>query len=100
VLRDTPFEVIHFNFPRATLDAFGEDAELPYVGRLHCTGGQPDPVLYHLAEMIRPYIARKIELPGLFLDHNLQMRCGREAVAIHGFGPYQREDGDGTYLSG
>jgi hypothetical protein len=63
VLRDTPFEVIHFNIPRATLNAFTEDAELPNVERLHCPEGQSDPVLYHLAEMIRPYIVRKIELP-------------------------------------
>jgi hypothetical protein len=34
--------------------------------------------------MIRPHIVRKIELPGLFLDHYIQMLCGREAVAIHG----------------
>jgi hypothetical protein len=49
VLRDTPFEVIHFNIPRATLNAFTEDAELPNVESLHCPEGQPDPVLYHLA---------------------------------------------------
>jgi AraC family transcriptional regulator len=77
VLRDTPFEVIHFNIPRATLNAFTEDAELPMVGHLHCPEGHPDPVLYHLAEMIRPYVCRRIELPSLFLDHYLQMLCGR-----------------------
>jgi AraC family transcriptional regulator len=75
VLRDTPFEVIHFNLPRATLNAFTEDAELPMIGHLHCVEGHPDPVLYHLAAMIRPYVCRKIQLPGLFLDHYLQMLC-------------------------
>jgi hypothetical protein len=79
---------------------FSEDAELPNIGRLHCPEGQPDPVLYHLAAMIRPHIVRKIELPGLFWIIIFKMLCGREAVAIHGFGPYQREDGDGTCLSG
>jgi AraC-like DNA-binding protein len=85
VLRDTPFEVIHFNIPRATLDAFTEDAELPNVGSLQCPEGQPDPVLYHLAEMIRPYIVRKIELPGLFLDHYLQMLFGRIVLTYSAF---------------
>jgi AraC family transcriptional regulator len=75
VLRDTRFEVIHFNIPRATLNTFTEDAELPMVAHLQCSEGHPDPVLYHLAEMIRPYVCRKIELPGLFLDHYLQMLC-------------------------
>src|ERR1700733_5766899 len=49
VLRDRPFEVVHFNLPRATLNAFTEDAELPTIGRLHCSEGHPDPILYHLA---------------------------------------------------
>jgi len=75
VLRDSPFEVVHFNLPRATLNAFTEDAELPTIGRLHCSEGHPDPILYHLAAMIRPYVCRKHELPGLFLDHFLQMLC-------------------------
>ena len=75
VLRDTPFEVIHFNLPRGTLDAFTEDADLPMIGSLHCLEGHPDPVLYHLAAMIRPYVCQQIELPGLFLDHYLQMLC-------------------------
>ena len=75
VLRDSPFEVVHFNLPRATLNAFTEDAELPTIGRIHCSEGHLDPILYHLAAMIRPYVCRKHELPGLFLDHYLQMLC-------------------------
>jgi AraC family transcriptional regulator len=75
VLRDTPFEVIHFNIPRATLNAFTEDAELPTVGHLRCPEGHLDLVLYHLAKMIRPYVRQKLELPGLFLDQYLQMLC-------------------------
>ena len=96
VLRDTPFEVIHFNIPRATLNAFTEDSELPNVERLHCPEGQSDPVLYHLAEMIRPYIVRKIELPGLFLDHYLQMLCGR-IVLTYGALPISRESRKGGF---
>jgi AraC family transcriptional regulator len=75
VLRDTPIEVIHFNIPRATLNAFTEDADLPMVGHLPCEEGHPDPILYHLAEMVRPYLNRQVALPGLFLDHYLQMLC-------------------------
>jgi AraC family transcriptional regulator len=96
VLRDTPFEVIHFNVPRATLNAFTEDAELPNVGSLRCPEGQPDPVLYHLAEMIRPYVVQKIELPGLFLDHYLQMLCGR-IVLTYGDVPLRHEPYKGGF---
>jgi AraC family transcriptional regulator len=80
VLRDTPFEVIHFNIPRATLAAFTEEAELPMVGHLRCPEGHLDLVLYHLAELIRPYVCQKLELPGLFLDQYLQMLCGHIAL--------------------
>jgi AraC family transcriptional regulator len=75
VLRDTPFEVVHFNIPRATLNAFTDDADLQTVGHLRCEEGHLDPILYHLAEMVRPYLNRKVALPGLFLDHYLQMLC-------------------------
>jgi AraC family transcriptional regulator len=80
VLRDTPFEVIHFNIPRATLAAFTEEAELPMVGHLRCPEGHLDLVLYHLAELIRPYVCQKLELPGLFLDQYLQMLLGHIAL--------------------
>ena len=76
VLRDTPFEVIHFNIPRATLNAFTEEAELPMVGHLRCPESHLDLVFYHLAEMIRPHVCQRLELPGLFLDEYLQMLCG------------------------
>jgi AraC family transcriptional regulator len=94
VLRDTPFEVIHFNIPRATLNTFTEDAELPMVTHLQCSEGQPDPVLYHLAEMIRPYVCRKIELPGLFLDHYLQMLCSH-IVLTYGAPPLPHDSHKG-----
>jgi AraC family transcriptional regulator len=85
VLRDTPFKVIHFNIPRATFNAFAEDADLPTVGHLRCEEGHPDPVLYHLAEMIRPYLCQRIGLPALFLDHYLQMLCSHIVLTYGGF---------------
>lgn len=82
---DTPFEVLHFNVPRATLNAFTEDARLPSVNGLHSPEGLRDPVLHHLAQMILPFIREKSELPALFVDHYLRMLCGR-LVTSYGAG--------------
>jgi AraC-like DNA-binding protein len=46
------------------------------VGHLRCPESHLDLVFYHLAEMIRPYVCQRLELPGLFLDEYLQMLCG------------------------
>jgi AraC family transcriptional regulator len=98
VLRDTPFEVVHFNLPRATLNAFTEDAELPMIGHLHCSEGHPDPILYHLAAMIRPSVCRKHEIPGLFLDHYLQMLCSH-VVLTYGSLPLPHDSHKGGLAS-
>jgi AraC family transcriptional regulator len=81
VLRDTPFKVLHFNIPRPTFNAFTEDADLPTVEHLRCEEGHLDPVLYHLAEMIRPYLCKQVGLSALFLDHYIQMLCSHIVMA-------------------
>lgn len=81
VLWNTPFEVIHFNVPRATLNAFTEDANLPTVSELHGPEGLRDPVLHHLAQMIVPFVREKNVIPGLFVDHYFQMLCGRLVIS-------------------
>lgn len=77
VLRDTAFEVVHFNIPRATLNAFTDDACLPPICELHCPEGWQDPVLHHLAEMILPFVREKTAPPSLFVHQYVQMLCAR-----------------------
>ena len=76
-LRDTAFDCVHYNLPRATLDAFAEDAGLPKVGSLDCEQGTADPVLYHLTQMMLPYLGQAHRPSDLFLDHFFLMLCGR-----------------------
>jgi AraC family transcriptional regulator len=78
---DTPFELLHFNVPRATLNAFTEDADLPRVSELRSPEGIRDPVLYHLAQMILPFIREKSVPPALFVDHYFRMLCGRLVIS-------------------
>ena len=76
-LRDTAFDCVHYNLPRSTLDAFAEDAGLPKVGSLECEQGTRDPVLYHLTQMLLPYLGQAHRPSDLFLDHLALMLCGR-----------------------
>jgi AraC family transcriptional regulator len=75
--RNSPFESVHFNVPRATLDLFAEDLDLPRVTSLHCSQGTFDRVLYYLARMILPALEPSAPRPpALFLDHFVLMLCG------------------------
>jgi AraC family transcriptional regulator len=75
--RNSPFDSIHFNVPRATLDYFAEDLELPRVATLYCPQGTFDHVLYHLARLILPALEVSSPRPkSLFLDHYVLMLCG------------------------
>jgi len=76
-LRDTGWDSVHYNLPRSTLDAFTEDAGLPKVDTLLCEQGTPDPVLYHLTQMLLPGFGSHDQVDDLFLDHFVLMLCGR-----------------------
>jgi AraC family transcriptional regulator len=76
-LRDTGWDCVHYNLPRTTLDAFTEDAGLPKVDTLLCDQGTPDPVLYHLTQMLLPSFGSHEPIPDLFFDHFVLMLCGR-----------------------
>jgi AraC family transcriptional regulator len=75
VLRSGDIDVMHFNLPKATLGAFTESSELPSVTALCGVEGRRDEILYRLAQMILPSIAREQQLPNLFLDYFVQVVC-------------------------
>jgi len=77
VLRTSAYETIHFNVPRATLNAFTDDAESPTIQTLRCFEGRRDPVLHHLAQMIEPALSMREGFSDLFLDHFVQLVCSR-----------------------
>jgi AraC family transcriptional regulator len=76
-VRNTPFDNVHYNLPRSTLDAFTEDIGLRKIDALLCEQGTSDPVLYHLTQMILPYLGSHAPVEDLFLDHFVLMLCGR-----------------------
>jgi AraC family transcriptional regulator len=76
-LRNTTFDCVHYNLPRATLDEFTEDAELPQVSDLVCTAGAADNILHHLTQMILPAMETGNGMPQLVQDHFILMFCAR-----------------------
>jgi AraC family transcriptional regulator len=76
-LRDTGWDAVHYNLPRSTLDAFTEDVGFPKIDTLLCEQGTPDPVLYHLSQMLLPSLGSHHQVPDLFFDHFVLMLCGR-----------------------
>jgi AraC family transcriptional regulator len=76
-LRTTAFDSVHYNVPRSTLDAFTEDIGRPKIDALLCDQGTPDPVLYHLTQMLLPQLGSHAPVADLFFDHFVLMLCGR-----------------------
>jgi AraC family transcriptional regulator len=76
-LRNSPFDSVHYNLPRTTLDGFTEDAGLPKVDTLLCDQGTRDDVLYHLTLMLLPYLGPNNQLSDLFFDNFVLMFCTR-----------------------
>ncbi len=74
-VRDTAFDCVHYNLPRPTLDAFTDDAGLPRVGNLTCEQGSRDPTLYHLTQMVLPYLGSPRRPSVLLMDHFVLMLC-------------------------
>lgn len=89
-LRDSAFDCVHYNLPRTTLDAFAEDAGLPRVGNLACEQGTRDPALYHLTQMVLPYLGSTQQPSDLFLEHFVLMLCGRLVEAYGSVGRVAR----------
>jgi AraC family transcriptional regulator len=74
-VRPSAFECLHYNLPRATLEAFTEDSGLPDVGALICDQGIQDAVLFHLTLSILPCLQQPDRYSPLFLDHFVHTLC-------------------------
>ena len=74
-VRPSAFESLHYNLPRATLQAFTEDSGLSHVGDLACDQGVQDVVLFHLTSSILPCLQHPERYSPLFLDHFVHTLC-------------------------
>ncbi|HEY3771033.1 MAG TPA: AraC family transcriptional regulator [Candidatus Angelobacter sp.] len=78
-----PIDWIHYHVPRATLDALTDDAGMSKVKRLYCVYGTPDPVLYHMTQLILPYLNRPEIFSQLFVDSFI-LTIGSHLVGRYG----------------
>jgi len=70
-----PIDWIHYHVPRATLDSLTDDVGVSTVKRLHCVYGSPDPILYHLTQLMLPCLDRPEMFSQLFMDSFTMMVC-------------------------
>lgn len=74
-VRPSAFDSLHFNLPRATLDAFTADCDLKPVGSLVCTEGKRDEILFGLAKFMVPWLGNRVRIATLTFDCFVQMFC-------------------------
>jgi len=99
-LRPSGFDSVHFNLPRATLDAFTSDNNVRHFDSLHCPQGKRDDVLCGLAKFIAPWLGEEARICDLAFDYFVLMFCSHVAArygnahlsarAVGGLAPWQR----------
>jgi AraC family transcriptional regulator len=65
----TPFDALHFNIPRKTVDKFTDDHELARISTFRTTICENDHALANLSRLILPFLEDERERTELFLDH-------------------------------
>src|SRR5580692_3283825 len=98
--RTSAYDCVHFNLPRATLDAFSSDSEVQRIDTLTCTQGKRDDLLFGLAKFILPWLGNEIRICDLTFDHFVMMFCSHVAATygnsrlsrkqVGGLAPWQR----------
>jgi AraC family transcriptional regulator len=92
-VRPTAFDSVHFNLPRATLDAFTADCDLKPVGPLICTEGRRDEVLFGLARFMVPWLGNGVRISTLTFDFFVQMFCSHVATTYGSVGLLPKDAG-------
>lgn len=83
----SPFHSMLFHMPRATIDSFAEEMEVPRVDTLRCDGGTVDPVIANLGKAMLPALMVPEEASTLFIDH---VALALKAHVIHVYGGLRR----------
>jgi AraC family transcriptional regulator len=79
----SPFHSMFFHLPRATIDAFTEEMEMPRVDRLRCDAGTVDPVVANLGRAMLPVLMRPQDASQLFVEH---VALALKAHVVHAYG--------------
>lgn len=79
-VRPSAFDSVHFNLPRATLDAFTADCDSRPVGSLSCTEGRRDEILFGFAKLMVPWLGNNVRIATLTFDFFVQMFCSHVAT--------------------
>jgi AraC family transcriptional regulator len=74
-LRNTAFDSVHFNLPRATLDAFAADHGMRTIQTLSLTQGRKDDVLFRLTNFVLPWLGDGMRMSDLMFDYFVLMFC-------------------------
>ena len=82
--RPSGFDSVHFNLPRATLDAFATDNDLRRLDTLPCPQGRRDDVLFGFAKFIVPWLGDGARIYSLTFDYFVLMFCSHIATAYGG----------------
>jgi AraC family transcriptional regulator len=78
--RTSGYDCVHFNLPRATLDAFTSDRDVRRVDTLSCPQGKRDDVLFGLAKFIIPWLGDAARICDLTFDYFVLMFCSHVAA--------------------
>jgi AraC family transcriptional regulator len=91
--RTSAYDCVHFNLPRATLDAFTSENELSRIDTLPCTQGRRDDVLFGLAKFILPWLGHEMRICDLTFDHFALMFCSHVAAKYGNARPSRSRSG-------
>jgi AraC family transcriptional regulator len=70
-----PVDWVHYHLPRASFDAFTDEAGARRIDSLHCTLGRVDPVLHQLSQIIVLSVDTPSSVSELFLDYFRLLFC-------------------------
>jgi AraC-like DNA-binding protein len=76
----SPIDWVHYHIPRATLDGFADDAQIPRIQHLRCMHGSVDRVLHQMTQLILPSLNDSRNFSDLFLDHFRLLFCSHVAA--------------------
>lgn len=82
-LRSSPFDAVHFNLPRATLNAFAAENEMPPIEALSFTQGKRNEVLFRLTQFILPWLGDETRISHLTFDYFALMFCSH-VTSVYG----------------
>lgn len=79
------FHAVHFQLPRAMLDAVAEDCHAPPLGELGCAqcASYDDPVIHRLATAMLPALAQPERANGMFVEY-MSFALAAHVARAHG----------------